>query len=188
MTELPSGSHTQLIVTFAGVAVCVFWMLGAYNRLVRMRNEIARAWAQVEVQLERRGQALSALLVALAEPMASEQGALESVGELQGQVEQASQAVKNRPAQAESMNELTLALSKFEPALTRLLSLLEHQARLLEHPEVEGPRNELLDVSARMPFARQLFNETVDTYNEATLQWPTRLLSWLYGFGLAGRL
>jgi LemA protein len=63
------------------------------------------------------------------------------------------------------------------------LALLEHQPRLLERPEVEQPRNELLDVAARLPYAKQVFNEAVQTYNDAVRQWPTRLLSRLFSFG-----
>ena len=91
--------HIQLISIFALVAVTVFWMLGAYNRLVRLRNDIAAAWSPVEVQLQRRASALSTLLEALTEPMASELSALESVAGVQAQVAQAAQAVQSRPAQ-----------------------------------------------------------------------------------------
>ena len=175
--------HIQLISIFALVAVTVFWMLGAYNRLVRLRNDIAAAWSPVEVQLQRRAAALSTLLEALTEPMASELSALESVAAVQAQVAQAAQAVQSRPAQAEPVLELASSLARLEPALTRLLALLEHQPRLLERPEVEQPRNELLDVAARLPYAKQVFNEAVQTYNDAVRQWPTRLLSRLYSFG-----
>ena len=83
------ASASHLIITFAVIAVCVFWMLGAYNRLVRLRNDIASAWVQVEVQLQRRAEALATLLRALAEPLASELAAVESVTEYQAQVAQA---------------------------------------------------------------------------------------------------
>ena len=173
---------SHLVITFAVIAVGVFWMLGAYNRLVRLRNDIASAWSQVEVQLQRRAEALAALLQALAEPLASELAAVESVTEFQAQVAQAAEAVKSRPAQGQPVSDLVAALARLEPALTRLLALMEHQPQLREWPEVEQPRNELLDVAARMPYAKQVFNEAVLTYNHAVQQWPTRLLSGLYSF------
>jgi LemA protein len=177
------ASPSHLIITFAVIAVCVFWMLGAYNRLVRLRNDIASAWVQVEVQLQRRAEALATLLRALAEPLASELAAVESVSEYQAQAAQAAEAVKSGPAQAQPVLDLVSALGRLEPALTRLLALMEHQPQLREWPEVEQPRNELLDVAARMPYAKQVFNEAVLNYNQAVQQWPTRLLSGLYSFG-----
>ncbi len=187
MTPL-QASASHLIITFAVIAVCVFWMLGAYNRLVRLRNDIASAWVQVEVQLQRRAEALATLLSALAEPLASELAAVESVSEYQAQVAQAAEAVKSGPAHAPPVLDLVSALGRLEPALTRLLALMEHQPQLREWPEVEQPRNELLDVAARMPYAKQVFNEAVLNYNQAVQQWPTRLLSGLYSFGPSEKL
>ena len=45
---------TTQIVTLVVLAVIGFWMLAAYNRLVRARNEIGNAFAQIDVQLKRR--------------------------------------------------------------------------------------------------------------------------------------
>lgn len=182
------GSHAQLIATFVGVAVLIFWVLGAYNRLMRLRNQIGRTWEQLDIQLTRRTQALQELLRALADPFSSERSALDSVTEAQELLVESLEAVRNRPAQARSVSDLSSALTRLEPALTRLLALLEHQPRLRELPEVEQPRNELLDVAARMPYARQVFNEAVQAYNEAVRQWPTRVLTGLFHFEPAGSL
>ena len=46
-------STTQIILLALG-AVLLFWVVGAYNRMVRMRNEIGNAFAQIDVQLKRR--------------------------------------------------------------------------------------------------------------------------------------
>ncbi|HEY6133161.1 MAG TPA: LemA family protein, partial [Rubrivivax sp.] len=67
------------MLTLLGAAVLVFWMVGAYNRLVRLRNGIGAAWAQVDKQLNRRAQALPVLLAALREPMSAEGPALDAV-------------------------------------------------------------------------------------------------------------
>lgn len=182
------GSHTQLVATFVGVAVLIFWMLGAYNRLMRLRNDIGRAWEQLDVQFTRRSQALQDLLLALADPFRSERPALDAVTEAHDLLMLSLDAVRSRPAQAQAVSDLGSALARLEPAMTRLLALLEHQPRLRELPEVEQPRNELLDVAARMPYARQVFNDAVQTYNDAVRQWPTRVLTGLFHFGPAGPL
>ena len=42
------------IVVLVIVAVVVFWAVGAYNRLVSLRNKFRNAFAQIDVQLKRR--------------------------------------------------------------------------------------------------------------------------------------
>lgn len=182
------GSHTQLIATFVGVAVLIFWMLGAYNRLMRLRNDIGRAWEPLDVQFTRRAQALQDLLRALADPFSSERSALDAVTDAQELLMHSLEVVRIRPSLAQAVSDLGSAQARLEPALARLLALLEHQPCLRELPEIEQPRNELLDVAARMPYARQVFNEAVHTYNDAVRQWPTRVLTGLFHFGPAGLL
>jgi LemA protein len=176
------------VATLLGAAVLVFWMVGAYNRLVRLRNGIGTAWAQIDGQLQRRAQALPALLGALHDPMAAERPTLESVDAAQQQVQAAADALRAAPVRADVAAGLAGALAQLDSTLARLLALLDQQPDWREEPAVASGLRELHDVDLRLAFARQLFNEAVQTYNAAARQFPTRLLTRLYGFGTAGRL
>ena len=70
-----------------GAALALFWMLGAHNRLVALRNAIMAAWAQVDEPLQRRSAAVGALAAGLREPLRDEQGALEAVMTAQAQLQ-----------------------------------------------------------------------------------------------------
>ena len=70
-------SPTLLAVAALG-AVLLFWVIGAYNRLVALRNDIGAAWVRVHETLQLRNAALAPLVGALREPMAAEQGALDT--------------------------------------------------------------------------------------------------------------
>jgi LemA protein len=180
-------SQGQLL-TLLGAAVLVFWMVGAYNRLVRLRFAIGAAWAQIDTQLQRRAQALPGLVAALQAPLAAERPTLESVGAAQQQVLEAASVLRAAPVRAESATALLAALAQLDSTLTRLLALLDQQPALRGEPVVAAGLRELHDVNQRLPFARQLFNDAVQPYNEAARQFPTRLLTRLYRFGTAGRL
>ena len=87
---------------------------------------------------------------------------------------------------AEAASGLAGALAQLDSTLARLLALLDQQPDLRAEPAVAAGLRELHDVDLRLAFARQLFNEAVQTYNAAARQFPTRLLTRLYGFGTAG--
>jgi LemA protein len=73
-------------------------------------------------------------------------------------------------------------------ASARVLALLDLQTELRGSQAVAPHAQVLRDAEPRLAFARQLFNDAVQAYNDAARQWPTRWLTRLYGFGTAGRL
>lgn len=179
---------TTEIVALAIVAVLLFWMVGAYNRLTQLRNDIGAAWSQFDAQLQRRAAALPALLGALEEPMAAERPALDAVRQAEDQVRQAAEALRPLPLRPERSAALVIALAQLDSALARMLALLEQQPSLREIEAVGSARRELHDVDLRLAFARQLFNGASEVYNAAIEQFPTRMLTGFFRFGPAGRL
>ncbi len=180
-------NHGQIAgLVLAGVVA--FWMIGAYNRLVRLRNAIAAAWAHFDTQLQRRAVALPALLAALEGPMAAEQRTFELVAAAQRQVEGAADAFRATPVDPGAAASLMASLAQFDATRARLLALLDQHAALRQADLVAAPLRELGDVDTRLAFARQLFNDAVQDYNQALDQLPTRLLAGFYRFRPAGRL
>jgi LemA protein len=181
-------SSTQL-VTLALVAVLVFWMVGAYNRLVALRSAIGAAWAQFEEPLQRQRAVLDGLVGVLRPALPGEAGALDALQGALLQVQAAADAVRARPIAAQLSATLLTAEQVLADALARLLALLEHHPVLRdETPGVTDAVAALREVEPRLAFARQLFNDAAQAYNDAARQWPTRLLTHLFGFGTAGRL
>jgi LemA protein len=170
---------TEQLLLVAGAALLVFWTLGAYNRLQSLRNLIIDAWAQFDEPLQRRSQALAALLDRLPD---DEAGTPAALADAQAQLKAAADALRRRPASAPRAAALSAAEAALAPPLARLLLQLE-QRPLAEAAE---PLAALHDANQRMGFARQLFNDAVRGYNAAVRQFPTRLLSGLFGFGSAG--
>jgi LemA protein len=176
------------LIALAGAAVLVFWMLGAYNRMVGLRNAIGAAWQQLDEALVRRGEAVAPLVAALREGLVGEGAALDALLAGQAQVAAAADALRPRPVLAEPAQALVRAEALMGAASARVLALLDLQAELRALEAVAGPLATLREAEPRLAFARQVFNEAVQAYNEAVRQWPTRALARLYGFGTAGRL
>ena len=179
---------TQQLLLIAAAALLVFWMLGAHNRLVALRNGIIAAWAQVDEPLQRRAAALQPLVAALRTHLPDEQGALDAVLAAQAQLQPTADALRARPALAPRAAALVGAEAALQAALSRLLALLEQRGDLTGADDVAPHVAALRDATQRLAFARQLFNDAVGSYNEAARQFPTRLLSSLFGFGAAGTL
>jgi LemA protein len=170
-----------------GAAVIVFWMVGAYNRLVALRTRLGAAYAQVDELLQRRAGAVKALAAALREPLAAESPALDALLAAQSQVASAADALRASPVGA-SQAALVAAEAVMASTTSRVLALVEQDPALAAHPDIAPPLATVREAPARLGFARQLYNEAAAAYNDAARQFPTRLLTRLYGFGTAGRL
>jgi LemA protein len=179
---------TQQIVLVATAALLVFWMLGAHNRLVALRNAIGAAWAQVDEPLQQRAAALTPLASGLRSHLPDEHGTLDAVVVALAQVRAASDALRLRPAAAAPARALAAAESALSAALARLLALLEQRPEIHADGSLAAHLATLRDATQRLAFARQLFNNASGAYNEAARQFPTRVLARLFGFGAAGTL
>ncbi|MEF7615055.1 LemA family protein [Aquincola sp. MAHUQ-54] len=176
------------IVLLGAAAVLIFWMVGAYNRIVAMRLRIVQSWAQVDEPMRRRRETLPLLLAVLREAWPQEQGAVEAASSALQQAAAAADALRAKPAHAPAAAQFVMAERQLASALARLSALLDQHPDLRSNPEVAGWQRELHDAEQRQAFARQLFNDAVAAYNDAAHQWPTRLLVKLYGFEDAGPL
>jgi LemA protein len=177
-----------ILIAIAGVALLVFWSLGAYNRLVGLRSAIVAAFAQIDEQLRRRQALLQGLLEGLRADLPSEQVTLDAVAAAAQQVQACAEAARTRACVAAPVNQLGAQEGQLAAALTRLHSLVEQHAELREREDISPRVAELRDVDLRLGFARQLFNEASMQYNRAVQQFPTRLLIAMFRFGEAGRL
>lgn len=163
-------------------AVLLFWVIGAYNRLVSMRNDIAQAWAKVQQALDQRGAAVEPLVAALREPMAAEQGALQTWLAAHAEASRCAAAMAARPVAEPQAQAWVAAEGTLAAAASRVLALLDQHAELRLQDPVAELTASWRDGQARLPFARQLFNEAAGAYNEALQVLPTQVVA--RGFGL----
>ena len=176
----------MLIAAWVLAAVLVFWGLGAYNRLMRLRNGIALAWQQLEPPLRE----LTGTGLQLAERgpgwLPSEASAFDTLNQTCLELQAAAQAVGSRPHAADPVARLAVAHALQAAALQRVRSLLALSLHDDHGTERQQLLNTLKQAEQQRDFGRQLFNQRVQTYNEALAELPTRALAGLYGFHDAG--
>lgn len=179
---------TSLFVFIALLAVLVFWAVGAYNRLVRLRNTIGNAFGQIDVQLKRRHDLIPNLVEAAKKYLQHEQGTLEAVIAARKQARSASDAARSHPANAGAMVSLAAAEQALSGSLGRLFALAEAYPELKADQTIRQLSEELTSTENKVGFARQAYNDTVLDYNNARGQFPALLIARLFGFAPSAML
>lgn len=159
-----------LIVVFI---VIVLFAIGAYNRLVSLRNQVQNAWKQIDVQLKRRHDLIPNLINTVKGAMNFERGTLEAVVAARNTAIAASNS-GSVPATAAAETQLTGALS-------RLLAVVEAYPDLKATGNVAQLQEELTATENKIGFARQLYNDTATQYNTAQQTFPTMLFAGMAG-------
>lgn len=159
-----------LIVVFI---VIVLFAIGAYNRLVSLRNQTQNAWKQIDVQLKRRHDLIPNLINTVKGAMNFERGTLEAVVAARNTAIAASNS-GSVPATAAAETQLTGALS-------RLLAVVEAYPDLKSTGNVAQLQEELTATENKIGFARQLYNDTATQYNTAQQTFPTMLFAGMAG-------
>jgi LemA protein len=178
---------TAQTVTLLVLVVLTFWMVGAYNRIVEMRNAIASAYAQVDAQLRRRHELLPALVNAL-RAVVDEQGTFDAVLAASDQAHAAASVARSRPGAARAVASLALAEQVLAGRLGRVRVLLEQHTHGDDDEALAAVVAELATIEQQLAFARQLFNTAALSYNRAVHQFPTSMLAPLFRFTAAGQL
>jgi LemA protein len=179
---------TTSIVSWIVLAVLVFWGVGAYNRLVRLRNVIGNSFAQIDVQLKRRYDLIPNLVEVARKYAAHERETLEAVTAARNQAKAAADAARARPASAGAVTSLAMAEQVLGGAMTKLMALVEAYPELKADQSLRELAEELTSTENKVAFSRQLFNDATLDYNNAAQQFPTRLMANLFGFREAAML
>jgi len=160
-----------LWIILAALALLVVGVVLLYNRLVRLRNRVDNAWAQVDVQLRRRYDLIPNLVETVKGYAAHERATFEAVTEARTRA-QAAGTVADQ-AQAENL---------LSQALGRLFAVAEAYPELQADENFRQLQEELAQTENRIAVSRQVYNDTVLTYNNAIQTVPGLLIAGPFGF------
>ena len=180
-------SGTAWIVV-AVVAVLVVWAIAVYNRLVQLRNRIANAFAQIDVQLKRRYDLVPNLVEVARGYLAHEAATLEAVIKARGQAQGAAAAARAAPTSAGAMGALAVAEQALGGSLGRLMMVAESYPELKADATMQSLSEELTSTENRLGFARQAYNDQVLDFNDQAAQFPAIVVARLLGFPTAPML
>ncbi|MCE2969320.1 MAG: LemA family protein [Burkholderiales bacterium] len=177
-----------LIVFLAVVALVLFWAVGAYNRLVQLRNRFRNGFAQIDVQLKRRYDLIPNLVETARAYMKHERETLEAVIRARNVAAAAGAAAAANPGAAGVVRELAAAEGALSGALSRLFALAEAYPDLKANQNMMQLTEELTTTENKIAFARQAFNDAVMDYNNAVGQFPSNLIAGAFAFKEAEQL
>ena len=176
------------LVSIAILALLMFWAVGAYNRMIRLKNVIANAFGQIDVQLKRRYDLIPNLVEVAKKYLQHERETLEAVTAARNQARTASDAVRSRPANAQAVISLGAAEQALDASLGRLFAVAEAYPELKADQNLRELSEELTSTENKVTFARQAFNDSVLDYNNARSQFPALLIARLFGFAPSAML
>ena len=158
-------------IILAAVAVLAIFVIVIYNSLVRDRNRVDNAWGQVEVQLQRRWDLIPNLVETVRGYATHEQATFENVARARA----GAQAAEGPAEQAQAENFLT-------QALRQLFAVAEDYPELRASENFSNLQEELEATENKIAVSRQIYNDTVLTYNNRVQQVPTNVVAALTGF------
>ena len=162
-----------LLVILGIIVVLALILVGLYNGLVRLRNQVKNAWAQIDVQLKRRYDLIPNLVETVKGYAKHEREVFENVTKARNMAQQVSSSAPGVRAQAEG--ELSTVLS-------RLLAVAEAYPDLKANQNYLALQEELTSTENKISFARQFYNDSVLNYNNTTQVFPSKIIAGMFGF------
>src|SRR5512140_1405247 len=163
-----------LLVLIGVAVVAALWAVFRYNNLVSLKNQVANAWKQIDVQLKRRHDLIPNLVSAVRGEMQFEQDTLEKVI----QARNSAVAARGVADSADKENALTQTLS-------RLFALAENYPNLKSNESVKSLMEELTSTENKIGFARQFYNDIATRFNIVRESFPSNLIANNFGFARA---
>ena len=145
------------------------WGIWAYNRFIRLRNQVNEAWAGIDVQLQRRYDLVPNLLAVVKGYMQHESGVLERVTRLRGQA--------GMDTNTRSSEESGLSRS-----IGRLFAVAEDYPDLKASEGFMQLHESRVEIEEHLQFARRYYNGSVRDNNNLVEGFPTMLIARLFGF------
>jgi LemA protein len=162
----------SLLIFFGALAAIGLYFAVTYNQLVRLRNTIDNAWAEVNVLLRRRYDLIPNVVATVQGYAAHERRTFDEVTEARAQAEQAASVAD----QAHAENALTAALGK-------LFAVSEAYPQLQAAAGFQQLQTQLAQTETAIAGARQLYNDDVLVYQNKRQMVPTNIVAWFLGFG-----
>ena len=177
-----------LLVIFGGAVLLALFAVGIYNGLIQARNAYKNAFAQIDVQLNRRYDLIPNLVEVAKTYMAHERDTLEAVIRARSSAIAGLGAAKANPGDPAAMQQLAGAEGGLGAALGRLMMVSESYPDLKANQNMEQLTEELTSTENKGAFARQAYNDQVMNYNNKREAFPGNIVAGTFNFQPAALL
>lgn len=177
-----------LLVIFGGAVLLALFAVGIYNGLIQARNAYKNAFAQIDVQLNRRYDLIPNLVEVAKTYMAHERETLEAVIRARSTAIAGLGAAKANPGDPAAMQQLAGAEGGLGAALGRLMMVSEAYPDLKANQNMAQLTEELTSTENKVAFARQAYNDQVMGYNNKREAFPGNIVAGMFNFQPAALL
>ena len=160
-----------LIIVIIIIIALILFLISTYNGLVKSRNKVKNSWAQIEVQLNRRGDLIPNLIETVKGYAAHESKVFDDVT-------QARAGLMN----SNGVQEMANADNTLSQTLKSLFAVAENYPELKANENFQNLQNQLEDTENKISYSRQFYNDTVLMYNNKCETFPSNLFANAFGF------
>ena len=153
------------------LALLVLYVVFTYNGLVRLRNRVEAAWAQIDVQLKRRYDLIPNLVETVKAYATHERETLDAVI-----------TARNAGLNAQGPAQQAQAENVISGALKSLFAVAEAYPELKANQNFLQLQEELTGTEGRIAYARQFYNDTVQRLNTKIQSFPANVMAGMFGF------
>ena len=159
------------IILIVIVIIIIVAVVGIYNGLVTARNKVKNAWAQIDVQLNRRADLIPNLVETVKGYAAHESSVFEDVT-----------AARAGLMNANGVSEISEANNQLSSTLKTLFAVAENYPELKANENFKELQAQLAQTEDKIAYSRQFYNDTVLMYNNKCQTFPSNIIASLFGF------
>ncbi len=163
---------TALIIVAVVLVLLIAFVIGAYNALIRFRNQVDNSWSQIDVQLKRRHDLIPNLVETAKGYMKHERGTFEAITKARSQA-----------MGAKSVSESSKAEGVLGEALSKFMLVVENYPDLKANQNFLAVQEELTSTENKISFARQSYNDQVLFFNNKIQMFPSNIVANTFNFG-----
>ena len=163
---------TTLIIVAVVIVLLIVFVIGIYNALIRLRNQVDNAWSQIDVQLKRRHDLIPNLVETAKGYMKHERGTFEAITKARSQA-----------MGAKTVSEASKAEGALGEALSKFMLIVENYPDLKANQNFLAVQEELTGTENRISFARQSYNDQVLFFNNKIQMFPSNIVANMFSFG-----
>ncbi len=160
-----------LIIVLVVIVLSILFIIGIYNALVRLRNQVDNAWSQIDVQLKRRHDLIPNLIETAKGYMQHERGTFEAITQARSQA-----------MGAQSVADSSKAEGALGQALSNFMLVVENYPDLKANQNFLALQEELTSTENKISFARQSYNDQVLFFNNKTQMFPSNIVANMFSF------
>jgi LemA protein len=154
------------------IVLAILFVIGIYNSLVRLRNQVDNSWSQIDVQLKRRHDLIPNLVETAKGYMQHERGTFEAITE-----------ARSRAMGAKTVADAAKAEGGLADALSKFMLVVENYPDLKANQNFLALQEELSSTENKISFARQGYNDEVLNLNNKIQMFPSNIIAGMFGFG-----